>query len=67
MDTLDLNGQQFALGCQVPKTRPLTFNAYADSAPILSKDQIAEIVNDPSRKWGVVIAGAKIGSTIRGK
>jgi hypothetical protein len=45
----EYDGHTFALGCQVPDVRPLTFPAYADSQPMFTQRQLEDIYGDPKR------------------
>lgn len=49
MDILEYEGQTFKLGCLVPPVRPMTFAAYADAGPMLTRDQAVSILQDPKR------------------
>ena len=49
MQTIEHEGREYKLGCLVPEVRPMSFAAYADAGPMLTKEQSLKILTDPNR------------------
>ena len=44
-----VDGEMFFTGLQTPAVRPLRFEAYAESQPVLTVEQIRDAISDPER------------------
>jgi hypothetical protein len=51
-DLIEINGEYFGTGLQLPVVRSSTFKAYADAGPMLTVGQIKDIISDSKRKAG---------------
>jgi hypothetical protein len=49
---IEIDGVQYGTGLQLPSVRTSTFKAYSDAGPMLSPEQIKDIISDPKRKAG---------------